>query len=147
MSYHWAEVEINCAIIAASIPALKPLAKRYLSRDNSNAGSKSGSGFGAGSGSRVVAKPRGRIMQPRQLLPTSSGAGVTRTKLGSMGSLKHSLSGSSKDGSVVVLKSDAAVRQDLENGRYFVSISGGTAKRNVGGDGYIDSQMVNYAIR
>ena len=126
MSYYWAEVEINCAIIAASIPALKPLAKRYLSRKKSRTGSESGSGFGPGLGSRGVAKPQGRAIQSRQLLPIGSGIGVSsRTELGLIGSLKHAISGSSKDGPVVVLKSDAAVREDLEKGRYFVSFSGG----------------------
>ena len=148
--HYWGEVEINCAIIATSIPALKPLAKRYLSREGSNAGSNPGSGFGfrSGSGLREVARPQGRIIQPRQLLPSSNGAGVSsRTKLGSMRSLKRSIGGSSSDGSVVVLKSDAAVIEDLEKGRYFVNISGGGAERDVDSISDIGSRMRNYAIR
>ena len=123
-AYYWAEVEINCAIIAASIPALKPLAKRYLTRRNSSVSDVTGSGSGP--------KPQGRIVPPRQLSPgrcgSSSGGHV---KLGSIGSLKRSISGNSKEDSSIVLKTDAAVLGDLEKGRYFVTVEGGyDASRN-----------------
>ena len=132
-TFYWAEVEINCAIIAASIPALKPLAKRYLSRKDRIAGD--------GPESKSGPKPQGRILPPRQLSPSRNGPGSgSNMKVGSIGSLKRSISGSSKDKSAVVLKTDAAVLGDLEKGRYFVTINGGSDT-----DG--SSNLNSYSIR
>ena len=88
---YWAEVEVNFAIIAASIPSLKPLAKHCISRKSSNA----------------LGRTHSRTKHRRQLSPVTL--------------LMHANSVNSNKSNNSRLKSDATVIAELEKGTYFAA--------------------------